>query len=547
MSDLDGQNTLLDIHFAEFLAKRSSLSGNARDEFAGIVTELSAAMGAGHSCLPISKDQKTLLKKTDLVSENKKTPLIVHNQHLYLHRYFTYESRLARQTRDMATISHPKGLGAELLDFYFGTEEGKSSVNWQRNAARVALEKDLSIISGGPGTGKTTTVVKIIGILLQALNEKLSIALAAPTGKAAMRLQESINSSLTTIDFPKEINAAIPTEAKTLHRLLGVLRNSPQFRHNNENPMGWDIVVVDEASMVDLAMMSKLVDALKPGSKLILIGDKDQLSSVESGAVLADFIQSLPQNTVELKKTYRFDSGIKELAASINQGNAQKAWSLLKDKKIANVGLVESDISGLISKRYGSYMKKAGAIDEYDMDSVFAAFNQFQILCSVHYGERGVDGINRKTEFLLAGQGFDCSPDSWYAGKPVLITRNDYTLGLYNGDIGICLLDTSDHRLKVWFETDGGGYKSYLPYRLPYFETAFAITIHKSQGSEFSEVLVVLPTEDNRVLCRELLYTAVTRAKEKVKIGTEREVFELGLSRRIERFSGLAGQLQSNS
>ena len=544
-SNFSGQYSLLDLHFAEFLTKRSSFSGDAKEEFFEVVAELSAAMGAGHSCLPISREQSLLLEQTNLVSEDELTPLIVCNQHLYLHRYFRYESRLAHQIKDMAIRSHAKGLGADLLDSYF--EDQEELINWQKKAAAVALEKDLSIISGGPGTGKTTTVVKILGIILQAINKNLSIGLAAPTGKAAMRLQVSINSSLSSIDFPEGIKAAIPTEAKTLHRLLGVQRNSPQFRHNKENPMSWDVVVVDEASMVDLAMMSKLVDALKPGSKLILIGDKDQLSSVESGAVLADFIKSIPQNTVELQKTYRFDSGIKELAASINMGDAGKAWAILKDKTIANVSLLESDVLEYIGEKYGSYMEVVRTSEEQNIAKIFASFNQFQILCSVHYGERGVDGINRRIEFTLAGQGYDCSPDSWYVGKPVLITRNDYTLGLYNGDIGICLPDANDNRLKVWFEKDDGGYKSFLPYRLPHFETAFAITIHKSQGSEFSEVLVVLPKEDNRVLCRELLYTGVTRAKEKVKIGTEREVFELGLSRCIERYSGLARRLLLSS
>jgi exodeoxyribonuclease V alpha subunit len=539
-------HSLLDIHFARFLAARSGFSGDEKKWFSELVARLSGAMTVGHICLPLPQEERRLLLTTHLVSESGQTPLIIHNSNLYLNKYFQYESRLARQLRARADVSYDKEKDtSRLLDHYFGRDT--SEIDWQKRGAAVALEKGLTIISGGPGTGKTSTVSKIIAILLQASGNTLRIGLAAPTGKAAMRLQLSVGGSLETLACPEEIRSSIPREAKTLHRLLGVRRNSPQFRHDGDNPMSWDVVIVDEASMIDLALMSKLVDALKPGSRLILLGDKDQLASVESGAVLADCIRSLPDNTVELRKTYRFDAGIKGLAESINGGCLSKVWAILQDKDITNVSLMESDIYTYIGRCYVKYMEEILQIKNGNMKPIFVAFAKFQVLCSVHYGERGVAGINRKVEFYLAGRGFECKPDSWYAGRPVLISRNDYNLGLYNGDIGICIPDSTDNKLKVWFEQKDGGFKSYLPYRLPKCETAFAMTIHKSQGSEFEEVLVVLPGEDNRVLCRELLYTAVTRARERVRIDAEEKVLELGLSRQIQRYSGLAEQLQSGN
>ncbi len=545
---MEGERThsLLDIHFSRFLGARSGFSGRKKKLFYELVAGLSSAMSVGHSCLPLSEEERELAGSTDLVSECGQTPLIVHNSNLYLNRYFHYESRLAKQIRSMADVSCEKKKGSGLLlDESFGMD--KSEINWQKRAAALALEKRLVIISGGPGTGKTSTVVKIIATLLQAVDSQLLIGLAAPTGKAAMRLQLSIGANLDTLACSDAIRSSIPREAATLHRLLGVRRNSPQFRHNSDNPMSWDVVIVDEASMVDLALMSKLVDALKPGSRLILLGDKDQLASVESGAVLADCIKSLPGNTVELQKTFRFDTGIKRLAESVKKGEFSSAWSILEDRNIPNVSLIGSSIYTYIGERYTGYMERVGRVKDFGLEPVFSAFADFQVLCSVHYGDRGIAGVNRKVEFYLAGEGFECKPDSWYAGRPVLVTRNEYSLGLYNGDIGICVPDPDDNKLKVWFEKKEGGFKSYLPYRLPRCETAFALTIHKSQGSEFGEILIVLPLEDNRLLCRELLYTAVTRARECVRIAAEKQIMELGLSRRVQRYSGLAGQLKKGN
>ncbi len=538
-------SNLLDVHFAKFLADRSHLSGQAKEKFEAIVRTLSSSLDGGHSCLPVTEEEEIFLKTLHLVSEGDRTPLVLHNSRLYLHRYFLYETRLSEQISVMAQVEY--SFSHEhckvLLDSFF--EATEDDTDWQKEAARVALYRALTIICGGPGTGKTTTVVKILALLLQEGDHEnpLEIVLAAPTGKAAMRLSESIGNSLYRMDLRQEIREAIPVEARTLHRLLGVRRNSPQFIHNRENPMSWDVVVIDEASMVDLAMMSKLVDGLKAGARLLLLGDKDQLASVESGAVLGDLIVSLPENTVELKKSYRFDDNIRRLAESINNGDSDTAWAILLDPGLSNVTVLHSDPIGYITNQYAGFMEKVTRLSEYSIRDLFSAFKSFQVLCGVHFGKLGVEGINRRVELSLIKRGFDCRPDSWYPGRPVLITRNDYGLDLFNGDIGICLTDSEDGDMKVWFERADGSLKNHSPYRLPGCQTVFAMTIHKSQGSEFDEVVVVLPEDDNRVLSRELIYTAVTRAKKEVKIVAKKQLLKQALSRNIERFSGLAPQL----
>lgn len=539
---IDPAYSLLDNHFSQFLAERSRLSGRAKERFQQLVRILTSSLEAGDSCLPVSGKDIDLLRTVHLVSDGGPTPLVLCNGRLYLHRYFRYESRLAEQVKSMAAIYLPLAENQQLLDSLFF--EGESGNDWQKEAARVALQRTLTIICGGPGTGKTTTVVKILALLLQSTNRSLDIALAAPTGKAAMRLNESVGSSLGRLQLPDNIRSVIPRQAATLHRLLGVRLHSPQFRHNRDKPMGWDVVVVDEASMVDLAMMSKLVDGLKPGAKLLLLGDKDQLASVESGAVLGDFIESLPENTVELKKTYRFDDNIKNLAESINAGQSERAWAILQDPGVKNVTVLRSEIFSYIGRQYTKFMEEVVRSSQPDVRKIFAAFNSFQVLCAIHYGSRGVAGINRMVESSLARRGFACRHDSWYPGRPVLITRNDYSLDLFNGDIGICLPDLLEGSLKVWFEKADGSLKSYSPFRLPACQTVFAMTIHKSQGSEFDEVVVVLPEEDNRILSRELLYTAVTRARKSVKLVTDKRILAQALSRNIQRFSGLANLLK---
>ncbi len=541
---IEQKENLLENHFSIFLSLRSTFAGGEKALFRELIQKLTNSLEAGHSCLPVSGEQQQLLISSPLVSDGGNTPLVLHSNRLYLHRYYRYETRLAEQISALAKISFPVKGDEILLDDYFG--KPSTEPDYQKEAAKLALGKALAIICGGPGTGKTTTVVKILCLLLQKEEGGLEIALAAPTGKAAMRLNESIGNSLSKMELDDEVRAAIPVEARTLHRLLGVKRNSPQFRHRADNPMHWDVVIVDEASMVDLAMMSKLVDALKVGARLILLGDKDQLASVESGAVLGDCIRSLPANTVELQKTFRFDENIKHLAQCINMADGEGAWDVLANQGVSNVAILARDNIGYIGDRYAAFMEEV-YLEKTDVREIFKALSHFQVLCGSHYGDFGVEGINQRVELSLARRGFECMQGTWYPGRPILITRNDYALNLYNGDVGVCLPDPRSKKLKVWIECSDGGLRNYPTYRLPSCQTVFAMTIHKSQGSEFEEVVVVLPQDDTRVLSRELIYTAVTRAKKSVKIVAEKQIVKLALSRNIERFSGLADLLKKKS
>jgi exodeoxyribonuclease V alpha subunit len=357
-------------------------------------------------------------------------PLIISGSNLYLDRYYQYESRLAKQIRAMATTRFVVDADQAMLELLFQGEPRDG--NDQMMAALTALDRALVIVSGGPGTGKTTTVIKMLTLLLASETRPLRIGLAAPTGKAAMRLSESIGASLERLKVPDALRLRIPDSAMTLHRLLGVQKHSPQFRHNHARPLEQDVVVVDEASMVDLAMMSKLVDALKPGCRLILLGDKDQLASVESGAVLGDLINSLPGNSIELKKTYRFDDTIKRLAADINAADHAAVWQQLVENDSDNVSLLgDSDLPGYLSLRYGEYLQFVQGIanpSELQTREIFQKFNEFQVLCGLAFTEHGVAAINRRVEQSLAARGYDCRYNEWYAGRPIHITQNDYGL-----------------------------------------------------------------------------------------------------------------------
>ncbi len=531
----ENRENLLGVHCSRMLAGKSGFEGREYEQFAGIIVTLFNCLNEGHSCLPLGKSEEELLHKTELVSTGQTTPLVVYNHRLYLHRYFNYEMRLARQIGALAEREIEQPSDCSLFDQLFGCEGGDE--NLQKKAAELSICKPLAIISGGPGTGKTTTVVHIITLLLQLFGNRLKIALAAPTGKAAMRLRESVQKSVASLTVQDEIIQAIPDTAQTLHRLLGVKRNSPQFRHNNENPLTYDVVIVDEASMVDLALMSKLLDALHPRARLILLGDKDQLSSVESGAVLAEFTDSLVDNTVVLAKSYRFNAVIRDLAEAIKNNSPQRAWQLLEDKNAKNVHRCGAELENLIIHGYDRFRQYIETQGPELSARLFKEFNRFRILCAIRGGRRGVENINGLIEQrVMSVNGFS---DKWYPGKPVMINRNDYSLGLFNGDIGICLEDKDDGGMKVWFENEDGSLRSFLPYRLPAYSVAYALTIHKSQGSEFDDVVIILPEEDTPVLSRELIYTAVTRAKNSVWISAEQDIFHTAVSRKTVRFSGL--------
>ncbi|MBL0451316.1 exodeoxyribonuclease V subunit alpha [Aeromonas caviae] len=451
--------------------------------------------------------------------------------------------------------------------------------NGQKLAAAMAAARPFAVISGGPGTGKTTTVAKLLAILVETGlqgGKAPAIRLVAPTGKAAARLTESIGAALQALDLPPEWVEAIPTEAGTLHRLLGVIPGRSQFRHHRGNPLHLDLLVVDEASMVDLPMMARLLDALPRHARLILLGDKDQLASVEAGAVLGDicsFIEqgispaqahwlsrqtgyrlqgtpsgaSVRDSLCLLSKSWRFDqhSGIGQLARACNSGDGaavEAVWgagfgdiSLHPWAGEAYNALIAEGVAG-----YGSYLKAARAGE--DPAAVFKAFNGFQILCALRDGPFGVTGLNERLELALAKAGLIQRDGDWYAGRPVMVVRNDHGVGLYNGDMGLCLPDDTG-RLKVWFEQPDGTLRALLPSRLPPHETVYAMTIHKSQGSEFAHTVLVLPDSPSPLLTRELVYTGITRAKVRLDLYGDRALLAQAVRKKTERYSGLAERL----
>ena len=542
----------LDMVFARFLSERSLLDPTQKQAFENIVMSLSFEQSQGHSCIQIDDEAKTLiiesglaLKDTNSHDTTTTLPLAIEQDRLYLHRYWLYESRLAQQLSKITQLkvsNKPKTTAdfSTLLDKYFGNSE---TIDWQLAAATMAINQAFCMITGGPGTGKTTTVVKILALLQELSDQPLLIALAAPTGKAAMRLQESIGFNKAALPCIAAIKSAIPESVTTLHRLLGAKPPSPYFRHNAKQPLVYDLVVVDEASMVDLALMSKLVDALKPGARLILLGDKDQLASVESGAVLADLTTALPQQTLELQKSHRFDEDIKNLATAINQQQDLEAWRLLQTGN-KNIALLETDLIDYISKQQIDYLRLITARAEFS--DIYKAFNRFQALCATRLGKNSVSDINHAVEILLSNKKLIHLSGLWYCGRPIMITQNNAALQLYNGDIGICLRDKEqEDQLRVFFQRADGSIKKYLPARIPHCETVFAMTIHKSQGSEFEEVLIILPETISPVLTKELLYTAITRAKKTIKLVTNEAVFSSTVRQRVQRVTGLINRFST--
>ena len=515
-------------------------------------------------------------------------PLILDDHaRLYLHRYWEYESKLAGAIRRRAA---GQSRDVDWKRFSRGLERlfpNQADFDWQAFAAFVAIRNRLCIISGGPGTGKTRTVAMFLALLFEQPNaEKLRVALAAPTGKAAARLQEAMKSARESLPCSPEIKTRLPEQASTIHRLLQPIPNSPYFRHDAENLLPADVVVIDEASMVDLALMAKLVIAVPPSARLILLGDKDQLASVEAGAVLADICnggirrdyssdlaaqfamvtgREFPFNSenktsplsdciVELRRNYRFadESEISHLSRAVNCGDAVRGAQLLQ----APTSATGSEVSwrDLPSPNALKRVLKPIVLDSY-ADSpesnhpalALESFSRFRILCAVRHGPYGVENLNRLAEEILAEAGLVNPSARFYAGRPILITRNNYNLHLFNGDIGLLLHDSSRNELRAFFLGSDESVRSFLPLQLPPHETAFALTVHKSQGSEFERVLLLLPKDDSPVLTRELVYTGITRASNRVEVWSSESLFMTAVQRRIQRRSGLRDALWESS
>ncbi|AYC31009.1 exodeoxyribonuclease V subunit alpha [Pseudomonas cavernae] len=552
------------------------------------------ALGKGDVCLPLARwagqrpwpdcafglpalaDWHAQLRASKLVgAPGEFAPLILDGERLYLARYQAYEAQLAAQllarAADLPVVDEAQLSAslARLFAFNASLQAGQQP-DWQRLAAAQAVRRNLAVISGGPGTGKTTTVVRLLAALLeQPGGERLAIGLAAPTGKAAARMAEALRNAKAALPVSEAVKAALPEEARTLHRLLGSRGDNPQVRHHAANPLALDVLVVDEASMVDLALMAKLVDALPPRARLILLGDKDQLAAVEAGAVFAELCEGrgfdaraaadlerisgqrvaveaprsrLGDAVVLLSHSHRFagDSGIGELARRINAGAASATLNLLKEDRRDLVWQPQPSPAALLERLEQGYQPYLQAARGGEPTAAFAAFNAFRALTAQREGAFGVSGLNEALEARLKRRFGLAARERWYAGRAVMVRQNDYALGLFNGDIGLCL--ASESGLRVFFEGEDG-FRAFAPARLPSHDSAFAMTVHKSQGSEFAEVLLALPETPSPLLTRALLYTGITRAKHKVELWALPARLAEAVNTKAERAAGLAERL----
>ncbi len=529
-----------------------------------VAMQVGVATGEGHVCVSVDAALRPRLLSSGLVGTPDAPgalPLILDaGNRLYLHRYFDDERRLAlRLMRAAAAPGSPAGPAASaMLDNLFVANESRlaGGVDQQKRAAQLALEKKLVIISGGPGTGKTSTVVNLLaGLLTQYPSSR--IALAAPTGKARARLLEAICQRASGL--PESIRSRLPDDASTIHRLLG-LRPDGSFAHHAGNLLAIDALVVDEASMVDLALARRLLEAVPDHAHIILLGDKDQLASVESGAVFAEISAragALDDSVIWFTDNFRFavDSGPGRLAADINGARAESALQWLRRDEEASVKWLNDAGRRLapasleyLSLGFEAYFD-AVKRNPLDRAAISVAFGAFRVLCAMREGARGVDRINDRLDaraqlrlVSVIEQYAHETPSRWYPGRPVLVMRNDYMLNLMNGDIGITLPDEGGD-LKVFFADEAGGFRAIAPSRMPLHDTAYATTVHKAQGSEFDEVMLVLPEKPGPLVSRELLYTAVTRARRRVTLCAGDAVIRAAIELPTRRFSGLRARL----
>jgi exodeoxyribonuclease V alpha subunit len=555
---------------------------------------VSRAAGQGHVCLDLARAAQEGLAASDgrdtlaigvsaaawcahlenspaVGCPGEYKPLILDHARLYLHRFWNYESELAvglrRRCRASTGLPIDAHLREEALVRLF------PDAPEQRTAARLVLTRPLSVISGGPGTGKTFTLAKIILLLTGLSTEQpLRIKLAAPTGKAAARLQESLQDTVARLAPGDPRPLALADEAQTLHRLLGIGPHSAKARHDSARPLPAEVVIVDEASMIDLSLMVKLLRAVPEQTHLVLTGDKDQLASVEAGAVLGDICRGLskedrapdaargamppaqdfPAPIALLHTSYRFSrqGGIGALSRAINAGDAAQVVGLLTRKDASEIGF-----AAVTKFSQAAVMLEAEIIGNYgplgemaDPGKALEWLKQFKILSAVRQGPMGVENLNQWAQNLLRRKGMIApipGAADWHVGRPVMVTRNDYFHRLFNGDTGVAVraMERSEGWVEVAFEPSPGIIRRLKPHELPAHETVYAMTVHKSQGSEFERVILVLPDRDVPLLTRELIYTAVTRARTSLLIVGDPQLLEIAVKRRTERASGLRDAL----
>ncbi|WYD80486.1 MAG: exodeoxyribonuclease V subunit alpha [Candidatus Electrothrix gigas] len=609
----------LDLHLGLFLEKQAVSTVITNREITNreqrhpslllAATLASAAVGNGHICFPLKEATREQPVVADLVKKycpnlkqwrqellatsvvgnpGEDSPLILDKKnHLYLYRFLCYEKFIATTLRHRAVtqLNCNHQLAAQLLRQLFPATEQGGRINFQEMAAALALLKPLLIISGGPGTGKTHTVARILAVI-QALHAQqqqgprkkiLKVALAAPTGKAAARLEESLRQA--KLSLPEEFRRNIPEQAQTLHRLLGSRPGTAPFRFNRENPLYLDLLILDEASMIDVEMMVSILEALPEKTRIILLGDRNQLASVEAGSLFADLcghdepqwssqictqleqlcnspgvlssaagqagVSPLADSLVVLRTSYRFqdNSGIGALASAV------KKCSIEQVQQVITAHFTDVEAVQYTGKKRKQWLKEQiiqgfqPMLTASTPEQAFAAMEGFRLLCALRKGPDGVQGINTLVTQVLRQAGLiSLQKTEWYHGRPIIILRNQYEMQLFNGDTGILWQDEKG-LLRAWFRRSDNSLTSMSCARLPEHETAYAITIHKAQGSEFDQVLLVLPEEESQVLTQELLYTGITRARNKLILCASLARIATTVQKKTQRFSGLAEKL----
>ncbi|GAB3035895.1 exodeoxyribonuclease V subunit alpha [Mycobacterium bourgelatii] len=544
-----------DVHVAQRLTE---MSGETQPSVALAVALAVRALRAGSVCVDLRAAQEQVgisdlpwPAADDWLAAVHASPLLgsppvlrVYDDNLvYLDRYWREEQQVADDLRVLLAAPAPAATPEIGRLFPEGYEE-------QRDAASIALSQGFTVLTGGPGTGKTTTVARLLALFAEqaqmAGKARMRIALAAPTGKAAARLQEAVQSEVDKLDAVDR-QRVTGLRATTLHRLLGPRPDtSSRFRQHRGNRLPHDVIVVDETSMVSLTMMARLLEAVRPQSRLLLVGDPDQLASVEAGAVLADLVDGLGaqdnSRVAALQTSHRFGESIGELASAIRGGDADRAVELLRagDDHI-EWDNAEDPTPHLRSVLVAQALRLRQAAVLGDATAALATLDEHRLLCAHRRGRYGIQHWNRQIERWLTEATGEPIWSAWYPGRPVLVTANDYGLGVYNGDTGVTVLHDGTLRAVIAGAAEP---LNLATSRLSDVETVHAMTIHKSQGSQADDVTVLLPTADSRLLTRELFYTAVTRAKRKVRVVGPEASVRTAIARRAVRASGLRLRLR---
>lgn len=571
------------------------------------VMATSRALREGHSCLKLSQHSEQLCwfnpdenkpgyqfpsledwchyLSESAVSPETNQPLVFEQSRLYLRRYWQFENQLASAISALLNnqIDIDINQGRHIVKQLFPgiqNQEAGTELDWQKIAVANALGRQLSIIAGGPGTGKTFTVTKVLAALQALSGNDLRIVMVAPTGKAAQRLNESIQKAKSFLSARQMVTedtlSSIPDTASTLHRLLGVLPGSHNFRFNETRKLPFDVVLVDEVSMIDLPLMTRLLRAISAHCRIIMLGDAEQLPSVAAGSVLSDLApqqqagvsalnsqqlsaltgfdipisETAYDHLTVLQKSHRFDGGgeIGLLSRQVIGGDAIASWHLLANGQQQILLAASASFIQWLEKLVDEYYVPLFAQENgrrLSIQQAFEQLNKFRFLAAVRLGEQGVNQINDLIEQYLKSKGLITARNEYYPGRPIMVTENHYHVGLYNGDTGLLWLNEQG-KLQAAFpqnihnnEADSESIRWLSIGRLPAIETVYAMTIHKTQGSEFSHVALVLPQQDSPILSRELLYTGITRASDQLTIWSDKAIFELAVKRKIQRYSGL--------